>query len=74
MSLINCEISPNLTWWSTIVIIYSTGEGKFAITGAKLYVPAVTLSTQNNAKLFKQLKSGFLKKQLTETNIYQKNQ
>ena len=73
MSLINCEISPSLTWSSTIVITNSTGKGKFAITGTKLYVPAVTLSTENNSKLFKQLKSGFLKKQLTQTNIYQKN-
>ena len=31
----------------------------FAITDAKLYVPVVTLSTQDNAKLLKQLKSGF---------------
>ena len=31
----------------------------FAITYTKLYVPVVTLSTQDNAKLLKQLKSGF---------------
>ena len=31
----------------------------FAITVAKLYVPVVTLSTQDNAKLFQQSKSGF---------------
>ena len=31
----------------------------FAITDAKFYVPVVTLSTQDNGKLFEQLKSGF---------------
>ena len=32
---------------------------KFAITETKLYVPVVTLLTQDNAKLPQQLKSGF---------------
>ena len=40
------------------------------ITETKLYVPVVTLPTQDNAKLFQQLKSG-LKEQLTGTNINQ---
>ena len=31
------------------------------MTDTKLYVPVVTLSTQNNAKLFEQLKSGLKK-------------
>ena len=31
----------------------------FAITETKFYVLVVTLSTQDNAKLLKQLKSGF---------------
>ena len=34
-------------------------EIKFAITDTKLYLPVVTLSTQDNAKLLQQLKSGF---------------
>ena len=29
------------------------------MTDTKLYIPVVTLSTQNNAKLIQQLKSGF---------------
>ena len=41
------------------VISSATGETKFAITETKLYVPVVTLSTQDNAKLLQQLKSGF---------------
>ena len=31
----------------------------FAITDTKLYVPMVTLPTQDNAKLLEQLKTGF---------------
>ena len=31
----------------------------FKITHTKLYVPVVTLSTQDNSKLLQQLKSGF---------------
>ena len=51
MPLINCEVSLILTWSSTCVITNSTGEGKFEITDTKLFVPVVTLSTQDNAKL-----------------------
>ena len=51
MPLINCEVSLFLTWSSTCVITNSTGEGRFKITDTKLYVPVVTLSTQDNAKL-----------------------
>ena len=57
--LINCEVNLILTWSSTCVITNSTGAGRFAITDTKLYVPVVTLSTQDNAKLLQQLKSGF---------------
>ena len=59
MSLINCETNLILTWSSTCVITDSTGAGTFEITDIKLYVPVVTLSTQENAKLLQQLKSGF---------------
>ena len=59
MPLINCKVSLMLTWSSTCVITNSTGEGKFEITDTKLYVPVVTLSAQDNAKLLQQLKSGF---------------
>ena len=59
MPLINCEVNLILTWSSACVITYSNGAGTFEITGTKLYVPVVTLSTQENAKLLQQLKSGF---------------
>ena len=61
MPLINCEVNLVLTWSKDCVITNSEGEGKFAITETKLYVPVVTLSTQDNAKLLQQLQleSGF---------------
>ena len=59
MPLINCEIKLMLTWSSTCVITNSTGVGAFAITDTKLYVPVVTLSQEDNAKLLEQLQSGF---------------
>ena len=59
MPLINCEVNLMLTWSQDCVITNSTGAGKFKITERKLHVPVVTLSTQDNAKLLQQLKSGF---------------
>ena len=59
MLLINCEVSHILTWSSTCVITNSTSAGTFAITDTKLYVPVITLSTQDKSKLLQQLKSGF---------------
>ena len=59
MPLINCEVNLILTWSRDCVITDSAGAGKYAITETKLYVPVVTLSTQDNAKLLQQLKSGF---------------
>ena len=59
MPLINCEVNLILTWSSTCVITNSNGAGTFAITDTKLYIPAVTLSTQENTKFLQQLKSGF---------------
>ena len=48
MPFINCEVNLLLTWSSTCVITDSNGAGTFAITDTKLYVPVVTLSTQEN--------------------------
>ena len=59
MPLINCKVNLILTCSSTCVITDSNGAGTFAITDTKLYVPVVTLSTQENTKLLQQLKSGF---------------
>ena len=62
MSLINCEVELILTWSADCVIIYTNVANQvptFTITETNLYVPVVTLSTQDNAKLLPQLKSGF---------------
>ena len=62
MPLINCEVEPILTWSAEWVIIYTNVANQvptFTITETNLYVPVVTLSTQDNAKLLPQLKSGF---------------
>ena len=59
MPLMNCEVNLILTWPKDCVITNSEGEGKFAITETKLYVPVVTLSTENNAKLLQQSNSSF---------------
>ena len=62
MPLINCEVNLILTWSSTCVIasvIVANQAVTFTITDTKLYVPIVTLSTQENTKFLQQLKSGF---------------
>ena len=62
MPLINCEVNLILTWSSTCVLIATNipnQNATFAITDTKLYVPVVTLSTQENTKFLQQLKSGF---------------
>ena len=71
MPSINCEVNLILTWSPTCVISSATGETKFKTTETKLYVPVVTLSTQDNAKLLQQLKSGF--KRTIIWNKYESN-
>ena len=52
MPLINCEVNLILTWLSTCVITNSNGIGTFTITDTGLYVPVVTLSTQEKLSYF----------------------
>ena len=63
MPLVNCEIELILTWSRNCVIIYTNVDDQVPTftnpTETNLYVPIVTLSTQDNAKLSPQLKSGF---------------
>ena len=59
MQLINCEVNLILTWPKDCIITNFTGEGKFKRTYSKFYVPVITLSIQDNAKLLQQLKSAF---------------
>ena len=69
MLLINCEINLVLTWSKNWVISSATGKIRLAITDAILYVPVVTFSNQDNAKLLQQLKSVF--KRRINWNKYQ---
>ena len=60
--LINCELDLILDWSASCVIIYTNDANQistFTITETNLYVPVVTLSTQDNSKLLPQLKNGF---------------
>ena len=54
MPLINCEVELILNWSENCVIIYTNIANEvatFTITETNLYVPVVTLSTEDNAKL-----------------------
>ena len=51
MQLINWEINLILSLSENCVISSAAGETKFKIADTKLYVPIVTLSIQDNAKL-----------------------
>ena len=62
MPLINCEVKLILTWSADCVVICTDVADqvpKFTIPETNLYDSVVTLSTQDNAKLLPQLKSGF---------------
>ena len=75
MPLINCEIELILTWSKNCVVadmrVRATGNNddapaivcptrlEFQIIETKLYVPVVTLLTENDKKLLEQWKSGF---------------
>ena len=62
MHFINSEINLDLNWSENCVIVATNVAAEaatFSITDTKLYVPVVTLSIQDNAKLLEQLKSGF---------------
>ena len=82
--MINCEVSLILTWSENCVLTdikTQTGRGTrvainvstnatFKITNLKLYVPAVTLSTENDKTLLEQEQD--LKELLNGINIGQK--
>ena len=71
MFLINCEINVILTWSENCVITNLTGVWIIKTNDAKLYDPVITASTQNNAKLLKQINSGL--KRMINQNKYQSN-
>ena len=77
MPLIKCEISFQLKWSEDCFLVTGNGANQvpeIKITDTKLYVPVITLSTQDNIKLLKlQIigKNINLKKQIKrKTDIY----
>ena len=62
MPFINCEVNLILTWSADHFIIYTNVSNQisaFSIAELSLSVAVVTLSTEDNANLLTQLKSGF---------------
>ena len=62
MPLINCEICLQFKWFKNFILVAGTAANQnpeFKVIYANLYVSVVTLSTQDNIKLLKQLESGF---------------
>ena len=59
MPLINCKIELSLKWYENCILPSSGIAATFTITDTKLYVPIVTLKTEDNAKLSKLLGEGF---------------
>ena len=58
MPLINCKVELSLKWYERCLLT-TANTATFKITDAKLYVPIVTLSAEDNAKLSKLLGEGF---------------
>ena len=62
MPLVNCEISLHLKQSRnciTVACIANNQTPSFQKNDTKLYVPAVTLSSQENIKILKPIESGF---------------
>ena len=58
MPLINCKVELSLKWYERCLLTVAN-TATFKITDAKLYVPIVTLSAEDNVKLSKLLSEGF---------------
>ena len=74
MLLINCGVNFILTWSANCFLVAGTvanqvSTNQVPITHTKIYVSVVILSTQDNPKLFEQLKPGF--KRTIIWNIHQ---
>ena len=65
MPLINCKFELSLNWTENCIVTLNPNANNninratFTIANAKLYVPIVTLSIEDNAKLSKLLSEGF---------------
>ena len=60
--LINCKVEVTLEWYENYILSSAGTAATFAVTDTKLYVPAVTLKTEDNAKLSKLLNKRFKRK------------
>ena len=72
MPLVICEVNLDLNWsknWFIVATAVEDQRSTFSIADTKLYAQVVTLSTQDNAKLVEQLRSGF--KKIINWNKYQ---
>ena len=58
MPLINFKVELSLKWYERCLLTAAT-TATFTITDAKLYVPIITLSIEDNSKLTKLLNEGF---------------
>ena len=58
MPLINCKVELSLKWYERCLLTAAT-TANFKTRDAKLYVPIVTLSIEDNSKLSKLLNEGF---------------
>ena len=59
MPLISCKVQLSLTWNKNCIFSSVADNLTFKITDTKLYVPVVTLKTEDNAKFSKLLSKGF---------------
>ena len=61
MPLINCKVELSLKCSENCILTTAANASKttFTITDARLYVPIVTLSIEDNSKLAKLLSKGF---------------
>ena len=59
MPLINCKIEFSLEWYEECLLSNARTATTFKIIDAKLYVPLVTLKTEDNTKLSQLLSEGF---------------
>ena len=49
--LINCKVEFSLKWYKKCILSSSGTAATFTITDTKLYVPIVTLKTEDNTRL-----------------------
>ena len=59
MPLINCKVELSLKGYEEYILSNSGDAATFTITDAKLYIPIVTLKTEDNTRLSKLLNEGF---------------